>query len=349
MTEVPLLSRHERDFTWRDGRRTIRFSAGALAEAPTLLAEHGFENYALLTTDRAVRAASAAAEVRARAGVVLEVPPGGVPDAAGAVRGEVGARPLVALGGGRAIDAAKAIAAVDGLRCAAIPTTLSGAEVTRIHRLPADVERAPGGLTSPALAIADPALMASQARPALTASAMNALAHGAEALYGPGVNPVGWLAALRGAELIAGGLATDEAHREALALGSILCAWALDGAGLGLHHALCQTLVRLLGTPHAPTNAVVLAHVLAFVAPHAPDATHALCTALGAPRPASEDVALRVSALAAGSGSTRLLHLGVERAQLGHVVDAVLERPELVTSPGQPGRAEVTDLLMRAL
>ena len=38
------------------------------------------------------------------------------------------------------IDAAKAIAGADGLRVAAIPTTLSGAEMTPFHRMPAGVE-----------------------------------------------------------------------------------------------------------------------------------------------------------------------------------------------------------------
>ena len=50
-----------------------------------------------------------------------------MPEAAAAVRDEVGGRPLVALGGGRVVDAAKAIAGADGLAVAAIPTTLSGA------------------------------------------------------------------------------------------------------------------------------------------------------------------------------------------------------------------------------
>ena len=45
-------------------------------------------------------------------------------------------RSLVAFGGGRVIDTAKAIAAVRGARVAAIPTTLSGAEMTVIHKLP---------------------------------------------------------------------------------------------------------------------------------------------------------------------------------------------------------------------
>ena len=49
---------------------------------------------------------------------------------------DVGDGDLVALGGGRVIDVAKAIAAVREVRVAALPTTLSGAEMTRIHRLP---------------------------------------------------------------------------------------------------------------------------------------------------------------------------------------------------------------------
>ena len=55
------------------------------------------------------------------------MPSGPVPEAAAAVREEVRGAPLVALGGGRVIDAAKAIAGADGLSVAAVPTTLSGA------------------------------------------------------------------------------------------------------------------------------------------------------------------------------------------------------------------------------
>ena len=48
----------------------------------------------------------------------------------------------MALGGGRVVDTAKAIAGAVGARCAAIPTTLVGAEMTPFHRLPAGVEGA---------------------------------------------------------------------------------------------------------------------------------------------------------------------------------------------------------------
>ena len=63
---------------------------------------------------------------------------------------------LVALGGGRVIDTAKAVASVTGARVAAIPTTISGAEMTGIHRLPAGAESRVRALVRPALVIADP-------------------------------------------------------------------------------------------------------------------------------------------------------------------------------------------------
>ncbi|MEA2470392.1 MAG: hypothetical protein QOE38_1391, partial [Thermoleophilaceae bacterium] len=52
----------------------------------------------------------------------------------------MGGRLVVALGGGRVIDSAKALGAADGVDVAAVPTTLSGAELTRFHRLPEGVE-----------------------------------------------------------------------------------------------------------------------------------------------------------------------------------------------------------------
>ena len=139
---------------------------------------------------------------------MLDVPAGGVPEAAAAVRDGVGGRPVVALGGGRVVDSAKAIGGADGLPVAAVPTTLSGAELTPFHRMPAGVSEF--RLVRPSLVVADPALMASQPMPDLAASAMNALAHAVEALYTPLANPVAEMAALRAAELIAEGLEREE-------------------------------------------------------------------------------------------------------------------------------------------
>ena len=66
---------------------------------------------------------------------------------------------------------------------AAIPTTLSGAEMTAIHRLPAGQEGVAG--VRPALVLADPELMTSAPEAELRATAMNALAHGGDSLYTP--------------------------------------------------------------------------------------------------------------------------------------------------------------------
>ena len=49
-------------------------------------------------------------------------------------------RPLVALGGGRVVDVAKAVAAVSGRKVVGDPDDAFGAEMTAIHRLPAGAE-----------------------------------------------------------------------------------------------------------------------------------------------------------------------------------------------------------------
>src|SRR4051794_13104607 len=148
-------------FTWHDGERRIRFGRGALADAPALLGD----GYTLLTTERA---AAAAPGVVAAAGRVLHVPAGRVDELAGALLADLDAAPLtVALGGGRVIDVAKALAAARPPReVAAIPTTLSAAEMTRGHRRAKGTPQdAPG--VRPAIVLNDPALSASQSEPEL--------------------------------------------------------------------------------------------------------------------------------------------------------------------------------------
>ncbi|HEY2600776.1 MAG TPA: iron-containing alcohol dehydrogenase [Thermoleophilaceae bacterium] len=331
------------DFTWFDAERLIRYGAGALDDVPRLLQQRGFSGYALLTTERAAAAAPALVD---GAGVVLEVPPGAVPDCAAFVRGEVGERPVVGLGGGRVIDSAKAIAAADGLAVAAIPTTLSGAEMTRIHRLPAGVEGV--GLVRPSLVIGDPALLGSQPMPGLAASAMNALAHASEALYTPYANPAADACALDAAALIARGLGADEPDRRALALAGILAGYAIGSAGLALLHVLSQTTVRETGAPHAKVYSALLPPVLAFMARRAPDALGRLAKALGAESEDPEQAAPLAAGLAQYTGVSRLSEIGVKADSFDEIVRAALGRPELRHTPEPPGNRELRELLERA-
>ena len=328
------------DFTWRDGERTILFGDGILREAAAKLEQQGWQRYELLTTPRAL--AAAPVELAQGAVAVHEVASGQVPDVAAQILGGVTVPTLVALGGGRVVDAAKAVAAVRGGRVCAIPTTLSGAEMTTIHRLPAGAE-APR-LIRPALVLADPEAMTGQPERAMRASAMNALAHGADCLYTPFANPVSRSVALSGARSIADALDSWPQRRDRLALGSLLCGFALDSALFALHHVVCQTLVRVLETPHAETNAAMLPRTMGAMRGRAPEAIAALSEALGT---TSDTIAERIDQLAGGTRT--LTELGADPSRLDRALAAMLERGELAFTPDPPDRAELRRLVESAL
>jgi maleylacetate reductase len=277
---------------------------------------------------------------------VHEVGQGQVPELAARLLETAGARPLVAFGGGRVIDTAKAVAAISGAKVAALPTTLSGAEMTGIHRLPAGAEARVAALVRPALVIADPAAMTDAPEPALRASAMNALAHGADSLYTPFANPLSEMAALRGAELVAAALDLGRAERDPgpLALGSLLCGYAIDSGMFGLHHVVCQSLARICGSPHAATNAAILPRALSLLVERAPERFVDLATALATDL---EDIEARVLQL--GGDPPGLAAAGADGSKLDEALEAMSTRPELAFVPGPPlGRDELAELVARA-
>jgi alcohol dehydrogenase class IV len=345
------------DFVWRDAGRTVLFRHDGLAGAVEVLSEHGFSPFELIASRRALDGAPALA---AAAAAVHEVGPGQVPDLAAGLLGaadlsgamrpkglpHAGGTAVVALGGGRPIDVAKAIASVTGAEVAAIPTTMSGAEMTGIHRLPAGAESRVAAMVRPRLVIADPAAMTSQPEARLRASSMNALAHGADSLYTPFANPVSEMTALRGAELIATALDQDRERRDPapLALGSLLCGYAIDSGMFGLHHVVCQTLVRVCGSPHAETNAAILPRAMAFLAPRAPAPLAAFATAIGT---GLEGLEPRILEL--GGNPPGLAVAEADRSKLDEAIEAMLQRPELTFVPGLPlMKSDLADLIDRA-
>lgn len=330
------------NFVWRDAGRAVVFRRDGIAQAPQLLHEHGFDNFELLSTSRALPGAP---ELEAAAKAVHAVPSGQVPEAAASLLERAKAPQLVALGGGRVVDAAKAVASVSGARVAAIPTTLSGAEMTGIHRLPAGAEDRVGSLVRVELVIADPDAMTSLPEKPLRATAVHSLAHGADSLYTPFANPVSQLTALRGAELIAASLdqERDERDRAALAQGSILCGYAIDSGSFGMHHVICQTLVRICDIPHAETNTVILPHVMAFMVPRAPDRLAPLAEALG-----TDPAGIEARILELGGSPAGLGELGADRSKLDQALDSMLMRPELAFTPEPPIRTDLEQLVESA-
>jgi alcohol dehydrogenase class IV len=334
-------------FIWRDAGRVVVFRDSGVSDAPQVLAEHGLEPFELLTTARHLGSAQ---QLVAAAAAVHEIPPAaspatGVTVSAAELLDKATGRNLVAMGGGRVVDVAKAIASVTGARVAALPTTMSGAEMTGIHRLPAGAESRARSMVRPSLVIADPGFMTSAPEPELRASSMNALAHGADSLYTPFANPVSQMTALRGAELIATSLdePSAERNRAVLALGSILSGYAIDSAMFALHHVACQTLVRICGTPHAGTNAAILPRAMSFMVTRAPDGLEPLATSLGTTPSEIEDRILGLGGNPPGLGDLR-----GDSKKLPEAVEAMLMRPELAFTPEPPSSDELHELVERS-
>ena len=318
-----------------DDRRTLLLHAGPITEPVRTLSRQGWNEFEALSTERAL---AEAPEVRDAAERVHLVPHGRVDEVSATLVDQVGADRLLALGGGRVIDTAKALASINGAEVAAIPTTLSGAPITGFHRLPAGREAEASGFTRPKLVVGYSDAMTSAPEQQLRATAMNALAHGAESLYTPLADPVSREATLRGAELLAAALdqSPEVRDRSGLALGALLCAMAVDRAGIALHHVLGQTTVRVLGTPHAETYAALLPHTMEAMRDRAPEQIDALAGALGTD-PAG--IRKRIAGLA---GHRRLGELGADRCHVDEVLDQAMARPEL--SRMTPGGVERSDL-----
>jgi alcohol dehydrogenase class IV len=313
-----------RNFTWRDGERIVRFGTGALADAPKLLGD----GYTLLATPRTQALAPA---VVAAAGAVHHVAAGRVDEVAGDLLEAVEGDLLVGLGGGRVIDVAKALASARGVEAAAIPTTLSAAEMTRGGRAARGADPQ-ARRVRPRMVINDPRLSASQPEAELAASAANALGHAIEGPLTPRASPVPTLAAVEAVRLL------NDDDREAQALGALLAGYVIDSAGYGLHHVLAQTLARFAGVWHGHANAAMLPHCIVALRLRNAAVLRALDQAAGEPL---EAVARR---LAQRARAQRLRDLGVTETALERCVEEALKRPDLASTPPPADEGELRAL-----
>jgi maleylacetate reductase len=256
---------------------------------------------------------------------------------------------VLAVGGGSAIDLGKAVSAGAALPLVSVPTTYAGAEWTSYFgvRNPQRLMRGGGGGAHPTAIVYEPELTLDLSPETTVGTAMNALAHCAEALYAQGHNPAADEHALAGARLISEWLPRvvsaprDLEARTELLRGASHAGAALAGSMLALAHAMAQAVGGRYGLPHGTLNGIMLPPALRFNVAFAPDAVRRFGEAIGAP----DDPAGRVEELAGLAGPTRLSELGVPEEDLPTLAAAAAQRGGNRANPKLATPGEIEQLL----
>ncbi len=257
-----------------------------------------------------------------------------------------GADGLVGLGGGSSIDTAKAVSAATSLPLIAVPTTYSGAEWTSYFGMRDEVRGLKtGGAGAHTVAVVyEPSLTLELPVDETVGTALNALAHAAEALYAGDSED-----ASAGARLIGANLEAvvrdgrDLEARTALLEGAFHAGRALAERGLFLGHALAQALGGRYGLPHGAMNALTLPPALRFNEAAVPDAIAALGRALG-----TDDAPARVEKLARLGGFGRLRDFGVPEGDLPSLAEEAAARGGARANP-RPVTAADAETLLRSI
>jgi alcohol dehydrogenase class IV len=202
---------------------------------------------------------------------------------------------VIAFGGGSAIDAGKAIAALagnqgeladymevvgkaqplpkPGLPCLAIPTTAgTGAEVTKNSVLTSPEAKVKASLRSPyllpVLALVDPDLLDGTPAAITAVTGLDALSHLLESYVSIRANPLTLALAREGMVRIARSLRGAFDHgltaerREDLALASLFGGLCLANSGLGAVHGFAAPLGGMWKAPHGAVCAALLPAVM---------------------------------------------------------------------------------------
>jgi maleylacetate reductase len=338
----------------------LRFGPGARAELAEVCAEVGVERPLLVTTHRGAAVAAELPVVGVYDGVLPHVPVETVEEAV-RLATELAADGLVALGGGSAVDTAKAVAArlydaepqvTDRYKVIAIPTTYAGAEWTPYFGLLLAPGRKGGGRddrVAPVAALYDPELTLDLPLTVTVGTTMNGLAHCAEAYYAPDADERAAACADAGATAIAYALPLVVAEPDSLYArcrlleGAMQGAFALSFSGLCLAHAMAQGLGGRYGLPQGSMNAICLPAALRFNAEAVPDAVARFAVALG-----TDDAAAKCAELALLGGFARLRDEGVPEDGLRDVAAAISERPGAKANP-RPATPDDVERLLREI
>lgn len=257
---------------------------------------------------------------------------------------------VVAIGGGSTTGLGKAIAYRTDLPQIVIPTTYAGSEATPILGQTENAVKTT--LTDPKVLpeviLYDPELVVSLPVGMTVTSALNAMAHAAEALYAMDRTAATDKLAIEGLRAMIEGLPgvldapDDLAAREATLRGAWACGTVLGQVGMALHHKLCHTLGGAFDLPHAQTHAVVLPHAIAYNGRAAAAELQPICDLLD-----GDNAGLALHQFAHRMGAPlSLQEFGLKEADLDHAADLATTKP--YPNPQPVTRNEIRELLQAA-
>lgn len=219
---------------------------------------------------------------------------------------------VVGIGGGSAMDVAKAVAVITankgtakdflglnnvpgpGLPTIMVPTTAgTGSEVTFTSVFIRKDLSKKEGMNSPYLypniALLDPELTLSIPSPVTATTGVDALCHAIESYTSIAASPMSELISLEAIDLISASLRTcvhngaDLEARGQMLLGSLYAGLGLANAGVTAVHSLSYPLGGMYGIPHGLANTVLLPAVMNFNLPGVLEKFAVIAEVMGAP------------------------------------------------------------------
>ena len=221
-----------------------------------------------------------------------------------------GADYIVAIGGGSAMDTAKAIGIIinnpefedvrslEGVApttnpCVpiiAVPTTAGTAAEVTINYVITDVENNRKFVCVdthdiPVIAVVDPEMTATMPSGLTAATGMDALTHAIEGYITKGAWEMTDMFHLKAIEIIArslrGAVENTVEGREGMALGQYIAGMGFSNVGLGIVHSMAHPLGAVYDTPHGIANAIILPTVMAYNAEATGDKYREIARAMG--------------------------------------------------------------------
>ena len=221
-----------------------------------------------------------------------------------------GADCIVAIGGGSAMDTAKAIGIIvtnpefedvrslEGVAptknpCVpiiAVPTTAGTAAEVTINYVITDVEKKRKFVCVdvhdiPVVAVVDPDMMASMPAGLTAFTGMDALTHAIEGYITKGAWELSDMFHIKAIEVIAkslrGAVKNEAEGREGMALGQYIAGMGFSNVGLGVDHSMAHTLSAYYDTPHGKACAILLPTVMAYNAEYTGEKYRDIARAMG--------------------------------------------------------------------